>query len=371
LIARTPMAVKYLQKKTGYRKFRIADYFGDILTIGTGIIMFVCGPIKNLVLLGSTNIFLGISNFVQQYGVQTLVVTSPDQLSELPEALENVIAIEDIKSLETETLVKSRLLDGDTLVISVGARWILKEEVRNRLFGGKILNIHGTRLPSDRGGGGLTWRIMRGDRIGNLMLHEMDDGVDTGPVIISEDYVVPRHVCTQYDHYQDYLVRLENFVCDFLKKVIASEFKFERKFQPHYNSTYYPRIDTQTHGWIDWSWAGYDLDKFILAFDDPYPGARTLWRGKTVILKKCQLHVGEIGHHPFQKGIVIRNRKNWLVIALESEYSLVCEWVEDEQGSDILGSIREGDRFYTTTAQIQSAIESRVQFNANGLLQKE
>jgi methionyl-tRNA formyltransferase len=331
--------------------------------------MFVCGPIKNLVFLGSTEIFLGISRFAQQRGVQTLVVTSPDQIEELPDELENIVIVEDIKSKETERLVKSKLRDGETLVISVGARWILKEEIRNRLFGGKILNVHGTRLPSDRGGGGLTWRIMRGDRIGNLMLHEMDDGIDTGPVIVSEDYVIPRNVCSQYDHYQDYLVRLERFICDLVEKVIASECSYRRKFQLDYNSTYYPRIRTETHGWIDWSWGPHDLEKFILAFDDPYPGARTLWRDKKVILKKCQLHVGEIGHHPFQKGIVIRNRGNWMIVALESEYSLICERVEDEQGNDILANVREGDRLYSTPDLIQSAVGSRVQFGAKGLVE--
>jgi methionyl-tRNA formyltransferase len=333
--------------------------------------MFVCGPIKNLVLLGSTVMFSGLSKFARGHGVQTVVVTSPNQLSELPDDLENVIAVEDIKSAETEALVKSHLADGETLVISVGARWILKEEIRNRLFGGKILNVHGTRLPSDRGGGGLTWRIMRGDRIGNLMLHEMDDGIDTGPVIVSEDYVIPAGVRSQYDHYQDYLERLERFICNLLEQVIASECSFKRRFQPEYNSTYYPRIHTGTHGWVDWSWEAHDIEKFILAFDDPYPGAQTLWRDQKIILKKCQLHVGEIGHHPFQKGMVIRHRGDWLVVALEREYSLLCEQISDDQGNNLLPAIKEGDRFFTTTDLLQSAIGSRVQFNVNGLVQKK
>jgi methionyl-tRNA formyltransferase len=333
--------------------------------------MFTCGPIKNLVLLGSTIMFAGISKFANQRGVETLVITSPDQLKELPADLNNIVAVEDIKSKETQDLVHSKLQPGETLVISVGARWIIKEDVRQGLLGGKVLNVHGTRLPSDRGGGGLTWRIMRGDRIGNLMLHEMDDGVDTGPVIVSEDYVIPREVSTQYDHYQDYLARLERFICEFLDGVISSECSFQRRHQPDYNSTYYPRIHTETHGWIDWSWDGQDIDKFILAFDDPYPGARTHWHNETIILKKCQLHVGEIGHHPFQKGLVIRKRNKWLTIALEGEYCLLCERVEDEQGNEISGRIREGDRLFTDANLLRTALHSRIQFNAHGLVKKK
>ena len=76
-------------------------------------------------------------------------------------------------------------------------------------------------------------------------------------------------------------------------------------------------------------------------------------------------------HHPFQKGTVVRKRDKWLTIALEREYCLLCERVEDEQGSDVFGRIREGDRLYTDAALLQTAIQSRVQFNAHGLIKRE
>ena len=35
------------------------------------------------------------------------------------------------------------------------------------------------------------------------------------------------------------------------------------------NSTYWPRIDTESHGWINWNWSGEEILNFIKAFDDP------------------------------------------------------------------------------------------------------
>jgi len=333
--------------------------------------MFICGPLKNLILLGSAPLFGKIAELAKTHGVRTLIITSPDQLKELPQGLENVLSADSISSKKTEEFIHSNLVDGETLAISFGARWIMNESVRNDLLGGKVLNAHGTRLPFDRGGAGFTWRIMRGDRIGNLMLHEVDDGIDTGPVIASKDYIIPSDVRTPGEHQHDYMLRLEAFVCDFLEPLFSSEGEFKRNHQPDYSSTYYPRVHTETHGWIDWSWDAHDIEKFILAFDEPYPGARTQWQDETITLKQCQLHVGEIGHHPFQKGIVLRNNGRWLTVALENEFSLVCETVKDLQGNDLLARIKEGDRFYSETALIETASKSRVQFNASGRVEKK
>ena len=333
--------------------------------------MFTCGPLKNLILLGSAPLFGKISELAKSQGVRTLIITSPDQLGELPQGLENVFSADAIGSKKTATFIRTNLQEGNTLAISFGARWILNEEVRRHLFTGKVLNAHGTRLPSDRGGGGFTWRVMRGDRIGNLMLHEVDDGIDTGPVIVSQDYIIPRNVRTPGEHQHDYMRRLEVFVCNFLEQVFSSEGTFQRKYQPNYNATYYPRVHTETHGWIDWSWDAQAIEKFILAFDDPFPGARTHWEGETAILKECQLHVGEIGHHPYQKGFVIRNNGKWLTVALEKEFSLICEIVKDLHGTDLLGRIKDGSRLHTEMALIETASTSRIQFDAKGRVQKK
>jgi methionyl-tRNA formyltransferase len=329
--------------------------------------MFKCGPIKNLVLLGASSIFEKFCELSSQNNVASLIVTSPDQLGKLSANLENVVSVADIKSEEAEKQIKERLQPGETLAISFGARWILKEAERNKLFGGKVLNAHGTRLPSDRGGGGFTWRVMRGDRIGNLVLHEVDDGVDTGSIVRSEEYIIPVEAQTPAQCHQDYISRLGEFVCQFLQEVFTAERSYTRNHQLNYNSTYYPRIHTETHGWIDWSWSAHDIEKFILAFDNPFPGARCMYKNGVAILKKCQLHVGEIGHHPFQKGIVIRNNHKWLTIALENEYSLLCEDIKDENGIDLIPGIFAGDRLFSAAPTLDTALSSRVQFTSKGL----
>ena len=120
------------------------------------------------------------------------------------------------------------------------------------------------------------------------------------------------------------------------------------------------------HGWIDWSWPASDIEKFILAFDDPHPGARTFWRNEIVVLRNCQLHVGEIGHHPFQTGLIIRNNRKWLTVALGGEHCLLVSDARDENGRDLIPHIKEGDRFFTPQSKLDLAKMTRVRFTPTG-----
>ncbi len=329
--------------------------------------MVTIGPVRNVILLGaSPTCFPAIKALSERNGVRCIVVTSPDQRQALPQMPADIVTT-DLSSAECAAELKSMLIDGKMIALSFGARWIISRDIRDTLFGGLVLNAHGTRLPNDRGGGGFSWRIMRGDRLGTLILHEVDDGIDTGPVVASEEYILPRHLQTPAEHEAFYVKELERFACDFLQKVISGACYFERIPQLNFCSTYYPRLHTTTHGWIDWSWPAADIERFILAFDDPHPGARTFWRNETAVLRNCQIHVGEIGHHPFQIGLIIRNNHKWLTVALDGEHCLLVSDVRDEHGLDLLPRIKEGDRFVTPQSKLELAKMTRVRVTSTGL----
>lgn len=297
-------------------------------------------------LLGSSPVFPKLLAWAAAKGVPATVVTSPDQAAEVA-----VSGVRDARVVEefTEDLIK------EGIAISFGARWIFRKPVIEG-FNGRLLNAHGTRLPIDRGGGGFSWRIMRGDRIGALLLHQVTEGIDTGPIVAIEDYVVPRDVQTPSAMMAAYVARLEPFVIRFLEAGAP----LVPMHQVAAYSTYYPRLSTPLHSWIDWSWEPEEIERFILAFDDPYPGARTRWRNGLAILKRAQLHRGEVPHHPFQAGLVIRNNGRWLVVAVKGDASLIVEDVRDDNGSDLRLAIKEGDRLFTPREMLDAAIAQRV-----------
>jgi methionyl-tRNA formyltransferase len=318
---------------------------------------------SHLTLLGHSPVFAPLCAWASKAGVATTVLTAPDQA----EDLRRIGGVDFTVLDKLDLSVRERIPEAfapDAVAISFGARWIIRKAELEGLFHGRLFNIHGTRLPMDRGGGGFSWRIMRGDRIGCLLLHLIDDGIDTGPIVAIEDYVIPSGLRTPAEIQGDYEPRMADFVIAFLERGAPADPLFR---QTSVSGAYYPRLHTPTHGWIDWSWPAEEIERFILAFDDPFPGARTCWRDENVIVRKAQLHFGETPHHPFQTGLVLRNNGRWLVVALRQGASLIVEETRNESGESLLASIREGDRLFTPAAQLEIAQQQRVVIGPQGM----
>ena len=58
------------------------------------------------------------------------------------------------------------------------------------------MNFHSTRLPFDSGGASTSWKIMKNDRIDNQLVHLIDQGIDTGPILQTANSVIPKEYQT-------------------------------------------------------------------------------------------------------------------------------------------------------------------------------
>ena len=81
------------------------------------------------------------------------------------------------------------------------------------------MNFHGTRLPLDAGGGDFFWKIMREDRIDNQLVHLIDEGIDTGPIIENHLSLFPKQCQIPKDFENYRLKKFIEFYLEFLKKV--------------------------------------------------------------------------------------------------------------------------------------------------------
>jgi methionyl-tRNA formyltransferase len=224
--------------------------------------------------------------------------------------------------------------------------------------------LHGSRLPQDRGGGGFSWRILRGDKVGVSLIHQIGQGIDTGGIIDYRSYVFPENCKIPIDYYrasiQDYL--------EFVKKVfskIINEEDFTCTRQPEYLSTYWPRLATDIHGYIDWSYTCSDIEKFIHAFDEPYKGALTCYNDEEVRLKGVSLTKSDGSFHPFQSGIIYRNIEGKLFVAC-NDGSLIITRVVNDKGVNIAFKLRVGDRFYTKQSKLEEALQYRATYTPSG-----
>ena len=325
------------------------------------------GPLKRLVMLGWSELFIDIERWCDSRGIETRILTSPDQEPNFADLPLKVLTVRSVSNSRVHSYVREGVESSGLLALSFGARWIVSAERSLALFDGKLLNAHGTRLPLDRGAGGFSWRILRGDRIGNLLLHLVDEGIDTGPIVRADGYVIPPSCRTPAEISDDYVRRLRGFVLDFLSEIHKKAVVFPLLHQPEYLSTYFPRLLTAEHAWIDWQEAPQEIERFILAFDTPYAGAMTYLNDRKVRLCSAQMHIGEPGHHPFQTGLVLRKSTDWLLIALRDQYALIVERLEDDEGRSVIDSVKIGDRLHTPYELLDAARRLRVTIGPTGV----
>ncbi len=317
--------------------------------------------IERVVLLGGGNLLLSLVYWCKSEGLPISVVTSPRHSKEylnngsmLIDELQNL----PVSYLETSDIGSSEAREflgdlSDAFCLCLGAAWIFKQEIITKIFNDKLFNLHGTRLPQNRGAGFFSWQVMMGNRLGFCQLHLVDSGVDTGDLLRTEEFLYPANCRTPEDYEKFYFDKNLAFLIKFIEELRAQGIDVETTKQSEYFSSYWPRLNTSENGWIDWRESIISLERFICAFDRPYEGCKTFLNSNKVFIKSVMSDFGDQSFHTFQSGIIYRKSSNWIMVAAYCG-SLIIEEVIDESGQNIIQDIRVGDRFVTPSSYLEA-----------------
>ena len=326
---------------------------------------FYIEKLKSVVFLGESKILDQLQKINSIYNLNTYIITSPDQAKNVYLKKDKKILI--TKKIDSNLKKKISLLTNikNTLFVSLGARWIFTKNDITKFFKNNIINFHSTRLPFDKGGANISWKIINGDKIDNQLIHVVDDSIDGGPILLNAKSIIP-HNCKTPNDYMDYHnLQLLNIYGDLIKK-INNKHTFSLYNQPDYIGNYNPRLNSEISSWIDWNMSSADLTKFIDAFDEPYTGAKTFINEKQVYLKSVYLHGGDYSSHPYKRGIVSRHDKKWLTVCTSDSHTILIEKILNKNNKNIISSIKEGDRFYTPNNFIDISLSRRMRYNSTG-----
>lgn len=336
----------------------------------------VLGPVNQVFLLGGGPLLLQFLDWLRSQGARGIVVTSERHAQEqilgsgkafqqlLSETQTECHVVDNINDLQRCSKLIN--LTQESIALSFGAAWIFKPETIETIFHNRLFNLHGARLPQDRGGGAFSWQILRGNPFGFCLMHQVDGGVDTGDILAYEEFLYPASCRIPLDYEAHYRAKNLHFLQDLFEKLLDEATSFSLISQPEYLSTYWPRLHTPTHSWIDWSMPVEMLDRFICAFDDAYYGAQTTWNDTPIRLKKSMPAYNDGVFHPFQCGLVYRNNGCWLCVVANGG-ALIVRSVLDENDRDLMKAIKVGDRFFTPRAKLEEAYKKRVIYTHEGL----
>jgi len=138
------------------------------------------------------------------------------------------------------------------------------------------INIHASKLPRWRGAAPIQRALLAGDAGTGVTVMQMDEGLDTGPMIDVVDVAVaPRETAGTLTAK---LAAAGAAAIVAVLERLAREGTLHAAAQPAAGATYAAKID-RDDARLDWSQPAVVLDRAVRAFD-PVPGAFTSWHGQ-------------------------------------------------------------------------------------------
>jgi methionyl-tRNA formyltransferase len=147
------------------------------------------------------------------------------------------------------------------------------------------LNLHASLLPRHRGAAPIQAAIVAGDRETGISIMYMDEGLDTGDVMLQTRIEIAPDETGGSLH-----DRLAEIAPGALKEALAQlqAGNAPRTPQDSSGATYAPKLERE-HGRIDWSEPAALIERKIQAFN-PWPGAFTILRDEAGTERKLKVY---------------------------------------------------------------------------------
>lgn len=238
--------------------------------------------------------------------------------------------------------------------ITFGPAWKFGPAIRTQ-FGYRLLDFMSIPFPRYQGGAHISWARMNGETEWGCCLQLVTEKTEQG--VCHDGDVIAEY---EFDFKED---RLEENYLFFLGRFFEDchngrTFTALGQVPP---PIFYPRLNTDLHGWIDWSWSIDEIYRFINAFDKPYPGAQT-WGPMSMVRVRSASVVSWVGSHRFATGM-----------ALAVDHSIDGHRTIVSAGSGTLSVILDkpvpiGERLWTGHALLRKAQRESVSYDAKGLV---
>ena len=172
------------------------------------------------------------------------------------------------------------------LIVVVAFGQILSKEILSLPPLGCI-NVHASLLPRYRGAAPMQWAIVRGEKETGVTTMFMDEGLDTGDMLMREKLPITQTMTAAELH--DAMMKLG---ADVLERTLfsLSEGTLKRTPQDETLSTYAPLLDKEV-GRIDWKKSAQEIHDLVRGLNS-WPGAYTMLTGQKFKIWRTRLAEG-------------------------------------------------------------------------------
>jgi methionyl-tRNA formyltransferase len=182
------------------------------------------------------------------------------------------------------------------------------------------LNVHTSLLPKFRGAAPIQWAILNDERETGVTIMKMDEGLDTGDLLVSQSTPV-----TPTDNAQTLHDRLATIGAGLLSKTILDYVagRIVPRKQPQTGASYARKI-TKEDGRLDWTQPARSVWNRVRALV-PWPGTYTFLSAepKPILLKIWQADIADRSSD--SPGEVLETSRNGIVVACGQQALRVIE----------------------------------------------
>lgn len=221
------------------------------------------------------------------------VVTQPDKpkgrgkklgMSPVKElAIENNIPVyQPIKARDKDFIETMKSLNPDVMVVVAFGQILPKEILEIPKFG--CINVHVSLLPKYRGAAPINWVIINGEEKTGVTTMYMDEGLDTGDMILKTEVNLDENITAGELH-----DKMMNIGAETLKETLKliEEGTAPREVQNHEEFSYAP-IMNKSLGNIDFSKNAKEIHNLVRGVN-PWPSAYTTYNGVTMKIWKTKV----------------------------------------------------------------------------------
>lgn len=191
-----------------------------------------------------------------------------------------------VRTPESVEYLKS--FQADVCVVVAFGQILTKELLDMTPFG--CINVHASLLPKYRGAAPIQWAILRGEEVTGVTTMQMDEGIDTGDMLLKTEMPITPEETGESLHDKlaaagaQLAVRtLEELEAGTLRPIKQGE-----------SPTPYAKMLDKKMGSIDWSRPAAEIERLVRGLNS-WPSAYTHWNGKVMKIWKTGVKSAQSG----------------------------------------------------------------------------
>lgn len=193
---------------------------------------------------------------------------------------------------DADTIDVVKRVEPDVIVVNSWYSWMPPELYNLPPHG--TLNLHDSLLPKFTGFSPVLWSLISGESEFGLTVHRMDEGLDTGDILIQRALPIgPADTGTEL------VLRGMELIPGALRDALAALESGTAVWRPQDKAqrTYFHKR-AERDSLIDWRWPAEDLERFVRALSDPYPRPFAFYRGERIEVIEARVSQARYGGTP-------------------------------------------------------------------------